>query len=433
MCYAIPGKIKEILNRAVLVDYFGEERRVLNEFDNLAVGDYVYAQGGYVIRKVAVAEAEDVLAAWRELFFELREVDLRLSGGVDFRREKTDPALGRILDRAMEGKTIGKEELLELLRREDPSELDIIFRAANFLRQKHLRNACCVHGILEISNHCSEDCAYCGISTRPRGVSRYRMTPEEIVQAAMEAVETYGFKALVLQSGENPGYSFRELANIIRTIKEKAPALIFVSFGEVGLDGLEELFAAGARGLLLRFETSSPELYAGLHSKKELETRLAHLRRAYEIGYLIATGSLVGLPGQTKEDLANDIVLARELHAEMFSFGPFLPVPGTSLAGYPRVREIDMLKVIAAARLADPENGKILVTTAFETLSPDARRKGLLAGANSMMLNVTPVHYRKDYTIYPNRAHEKDDIADQIEGAIALLKDLGRAPTDLGI
>ena len=431
MCYAIPGKVKEIREKTVLVDYFGEERKAHNEIEGLAVGDYIYAQGGYIIEKLPAREAEEILHVWKETFFELQEVDLRLSR-MDLETKGIDAETARILDRALEGKPPEKQELLKILRSDDPVHLDLVFKTANFLRQKYLKNACCVHGILEISNFCKQGCHYCGISLHNKAVPRYRMTKEEVLAAAREAVERYGFKALVLQSGEDPGYLTGELEEIIRTIKSEFPALIFISFGEIGIDNLKRLYNAGARGLLMRFETSNPELYAKLHPGQALATRLEHLRKAYEMGYLIITGGLVGLPGQTLEDTVNDIYLTRELHAEMFSFGPFLPSPGTPLAGVKPVNEIEMLKVIAGARLAEPAEARVLITTAFETLSREARRKGLLAGGNSVMLNVTPLEYREKYAIYPDRAGKSEPVRTQIDETIALLGSLGRAPTDLG-
>jgi len=238
---------------------------------------------------------------------------------------------------------------------------------------------------------------------------------------------------LVLQSGEDPGYSLDELAATIKEIKKKVPVLICISFGEVGLEGLEKLYLAGARILLMRFETSNPDIYARLHPGRKLETRLEHIRKASSLGYLIMTGALIGLPGQTNQDIINDICLAKELGAEMYSFGPFLPHPKTPLGNFKPPTEELVLKTLALARLIDPERAKILVTTALETLDPATRRKGLLSGANSLMLNVTPVKYRKLYEIYPNKAYSKELIDKQIDEAIALLKSLGRAPTDLGV
>ncbi|MDO9572430.1 MAG: [FeFe] hydrogenase H-cluster radical SAM maturase HydE, partial [Candidatus Omnitrophota bacterium] len=213
-------------------------------------------------------------------------------------------------------------------------------------------------------------------------------------------------------------------------------------FGEIGIDGLEKLYQAGARGLLMRFESSNPKIYEDVHLGQSLESRLMHLKEAYKIGYLIITGGLIGIPGQSKEDILNDIFLAKELHAEMFSFGPFIPHPHTPFAAimpaqHPPVRASaqveEVVKVLAIARIIDHTQAKILVTTALETLSREAAKSGLLAGANSLMLNVTPLAYRPFYAIYPNRAHQSEDINVQIESTVSLLRSLGRAPTDLEV
>ncbi|MFA5840540.1 MAG: radical SAM protein [Candidatus Margulisiibacteriota bacterium] len=423
MCYAIPGKVIELQGKTAIIDYYGETKKAINEFMDLQVGEYIYAQGGFVISKVPEKEALEILDLWREMFFELRKTDLRLSR-LDFEDIEVEKSFSLILDKAAEGLPIKKEELLRLMQTKNRKELNLLFKVANFLRQKHLQNSCCVHGIIEFSNYCSADCTYCGIRKSNSSLKRYRMSEDEILQAVDEAVNKYGFKALVLQSGEDPAFTPEIMARIIKRIKEKYAVLIFISTGEMDSDGLQLLYTAGARGILLRFETSNPELYAKLHHGEKLADRLQVLKDAYAIGYLILTGSLIGLPGQTEDDLLNDILLAKELHAEMFTFGPVLP------DGPPSEQ---VLKVLAVSRIADPSNAKIVVTTGFETLDQDARRLGLLAGANSVMINVTPMQYRQFYNIYPNRAHGDESIEKQIKDTLDLLYSLGRAPTDLGI
>ena len=415
-----------------MVDYFGEEKKAINEFYDIKPGDYISAQGGFVIKKVSAKEAEETLAAWGELFFELQEIDLRLSR-LDLKEKSIDKKLALILDKALENITLKKEELIYLLNLGKPQAKDILSRCANFLRQKYHKNSCCVHGIIEISNFCRQSCQYCGIAKNNLKAIRYRMEPLEIINTAVEAVEKYGFQALVLQSGEDSHYHIEELAKIIKEIKAKVAVLICVSFGEVGLEGLYRLYQAGARALLMRFETSNPKLYAKLHPGQTLDSRLAHLRKARELGFIIMTGGLIGLPGQTPEDIINDIYLTKALGAEMYSFGPFLPHPESPLADVKAPEEDEVLKVLALARLIDPEVAKILITTAFETLSFQARKKGLSSGANSVMLNLTPLKYRKHYAIYPNKAYGQTEIDSQITETIDLLKSLGRAPTDLGI
>ena len=183
----------------------------------------------------------------------------------------------------------------------------------------------------------------------------------------------------------------------------------------------------------MRLETSNPKMLTEGQPGQKLETRLEHIRKAASLGYLIMTGALIGLPGQTNQDIINDIYLAKELGAEMYSLGPFLPHPKTPLGNLAPPREEMVLKTLALARLIDPERAKILVTTALETLEPTTRKRGLLSGANSLMLNLTPVKYRRLYEIYPDKAYNKELIDMQIDEAIVLLKSLGRAPTDLGV
>lgn len=432
MCYAIPGKVERLEGTTVIVDYFGEKRRACNELIEIVPGDYIYAQGGFVVSKVSPEEAGSVLALWKELFFELQEVDLRLSR-LNLERTHGDRRLLAILDNAVRGALLSRDDFIYLFGIRGADSLQLLFRTANFVRQKHFRNSCCVHGIIEISNYCGRGCHYCGIAAAHTALERYRMTPREIMEAARQAVEVYGFKSLLLQSGEDAGYSVDELADVVREIRERFSCLVFISFGEIGLDGLKRMYRAGARGLLMRFETSNPLLYQRFHPGQSFDERIAHLKKAYELGYLILTGALIGLPGQTAQDILNDIYLARELHAEMFSFGPVLPDPAAPTAGIQPPSADEVIKTLAIARLADPSHAKILVTTALETLDPTSRRQALCAGANSIMLNVTPAAYRRLYTIYPNRAHESESIAAQIEGTIELLRELGRAPTDLSI
>lgn len=431
MCYAIPGRVVEFHGSLAVVDYFGERRTARNELDDLRVGDYIYAQGGYVIQSLPEPAALEILQTWKETFFELQDRDWRLTR-LAGERSGASRETAALLDRVLAGRPPEAGELLRLLRLESVPDLDLLFKTANFLRQKHLGNSCCVHGVLEISNVCGEGCGYCGLSRHNRSLVRERLGPEAVVKAAVDAVARFGFKALVLQGGEDPGLPVDALCRLVAEIKRRVPVLIFISFGEVGPKGLERLYAAGARGLLMRFETGDPRLYARLHPGNDLRTRLEHLEAAVRLGYLLITGGLIGLPGQTDESLVQDLFLARSLHAEMYSFGPFLPHPGTPLAGSLAPDPLQVRKVLALARLVDPENAKLLVTTAFETLDPEARRLGLMSGANSVMLNITPESFRPSYDLYPRRAHDAESLPEQIEETLALLRSLGRAPTDLG-
>lgn len=392
MCYSIPGRVIAISDKRVTVDYFGEEKQALNEFVDLSLGDYIYAQGGFIINKLKPEDAEEVLKTWRELFFKLKETDLRLS-----RPNKT------------------------------------LSQIANSVRHKHLGNACCVHGIIEFSNYCQNNCLYCGIRKDNNKVQRYRMTIDEIVESAKNAVNNLGFKALVLQSGEDLFYTDEMLVEIIEKIRKECAVLLFISIGERDLEIYKKLYNAGARGVLLRFETSNPVLYSKLRPGHKLGSRIQLLVSLTKIGYLIITGSMIGLPEQTEADILEDLRLARELKAEMYSLGPFIPYPDTPLADAPKISLDEVLKYIARARILDPE-AKIVVTSALQTLDKEnAAKAGLMSGANSLMINLTPKEYRELYAIYPHRIGNNKEITEQIKETIELLHSLGRVPTDFDV
>ena len=286
-----------IEGRNVTVEYFGEPRRAISEMRDLAVGDYVYAQGGFVIQRIPPSEADSVLAFWKETFFELQERDLQLSR-LHLDGTSIDRSLLSLFDRALEERPVTDDDLERLLSLETPAEVDYLFRVANFLRHKRQGNSCCVHGIIEFSSHCSGACLYCGLTAGNTALPRYRLDRDSLLNTVREAVETWGFKTLVLQSGEDAGRSLDEIVEIIGEIKARWPLLLFISVGEIGIDGLRRCYEAGARGLLMRFETSNSDLYARVRPGRRLEDRLSQLRAARKMGYLVITGGLVGLPAE---------------------------------------------------------------------------------------------------------------------------------------
>jgi biotin synthase len=435
MCYAIPGKIVELEKNIAIVDYFGEHRKVLNEFSDVKVGEYVYAQGGILVQKIPREEAILILKEWEDRFFQLKKLDSKISETKEAEVKLKNKEFEEIVEKAKQGVGLKKREILQLLKTNDEKELNLLFKIANKLRKKHLKNSCCVHGIIEFSNYCRDNCFYCGIRKDNKELKRYRMSIEEIVKVADFACNKLGFKALVLQSGEDFWYTTKKLVKIIKRIKERCGVLLFMSIGERSLDCYKKMYEAGARGILLRFETSNPKLYKKIHPgpKSDFQKRINLLRYANKLGYIIATGSLIGFPSQREEDLMNDILLTRTLNAEMYSFGPLIPHPETPLANTDLVNNNTVLKVIAVSRLISPK-AKILVTTALETLDKENGKKlGLLSGANSLMINITPKKYKNLYSIYPNKANSDKEVKENIKDTLKLLYSLGRAPTDLGL
>ena len=318
-----------------------------------------------------------------------------------------------------------------MLQLKNPTELSVLYEVANHVRQKAHGNASCVHGIIEFSNYCKNSCEYCGIRKERSSIQRYRMEPKEIIAIAQDAVDRYGFRALVLQSGEDEWYDDEKLVETVKAIK-KMGVLVFLSIGLRKPETYQKLYQAGARAVLLRFETSCAKTFEKLRPETSLADRIQLLKQLKAMGYIIATGFLLGLPGETHEDIINNILLTQSFQPDMYSFGPLIPTVDTPLAHYSKLSKEDVLKVIAITRLID-RNSNILVTTALETLDANAKKEALLAGANSMMINITPVHYREKYSIYDNRAGNKLEVGDAIQETVQLLYSLGRSPTDLSI
>ena len=426
MCYAIPGRLISLQGSVGTVDYYGELRKVYCDED-VAVGDFVYAQGGIVVRRVDEDEAQRIRDTWKDRFFGLKEKDGLLANSST---EGASECLLPILQRINQSKPLSYAQLKSLLSHEDPDDLRLIYDLANNIRHKRHGNASCVHGIIEFSNHCRRNCHYCGIRI-DRDIDRYRMTAEEIVELARNATERLGFKALVVQSGEDLWYEEEVLVEIVKRLKQLG-ILVFLSIGDRSIELYERLYEAGARAALLRFETSNADIFRRLRPGTRLNDRLSLIRSLKDIGYVIATGFLVGLPDETPDDIINNILLTKSLEPEMFSFGPLIPTERTPLASTPLSSKDMLLKIIALCRFAEPDSN-ILVTTAFETLDADARKTGLLSGANSLMLNITPADYKRMYNIYQGRAGVDTDIRAAIDDTVRLLLDLGRAPTDVGI
>jgi len=427
MCYAIPAKLISRQGNTGIVDYFGEERKILLDLDDINIGDYVYAQGGISVRKVPEKEALEILETWQEIFFELKKTDQALA---QINQENLSANALEVLQKVNLRKSLKKDEMRTLLQLSDTNELKVLYEIANNVRQREHGNASCVHGIIEFSNHCSGNCFYCGIRNS-RFLKRYRMTIEEIIAAAKNAVDNFGFKALVLQSGEDYWYDDEKLIQIVKQVR-KLGILVFLSIGSRSIETYQKLYQAGARAALLRFETSNEKIFNTLRPNTSLTERINLIKELKNLGYIIATGFLIGLPNETADDIVNNILLTKSLAPDMYSFGPLIPSVDTPLAKQPKVDKDLILKTIAVSRFVDI-GSNILVTTAFEISDKNCRREGLLAGANSLMINMTPAKYRELYNIYDGKIKCVEDISSYIKATVDLLYSLGRAPTDIGI
>lgn len=306
-------------------------------------------------------------------------------------------------------------EIVAWLRETDPGRLADLWQQADLTRQKYVGGEVHLRGLIEISNYCIRLCAYCGLRAPNQDLKRYRMTADEILACAQQAVG-FGYGTVVLQAGEDPGLTRDLIADVIRRIKAETLLAVTLSLGERSDEDLVAWRAAGADRYLLRFETSDSTLYNHIHPPRPgtSSDRIAMLRRLRELGYEVGSGVMVGIPGQTYDMLARDIDTFRELNLDMIGVGPYLPHPQTPLgADEPQLalddqqvpnNELMTYKTMALTRLACPR-ANIPSTTALATLNKaQGRELGLVRGANIVMPNLTPPQYRVLYEIYPNKA-----------------------------
>jgi biotin synthase len=293
-----------------------------------------------------------------------------------------------------------RELLFEVIT--DPSGLAAqqVLEKADSLRAETVGLDVHLRGLIEFSNYCRNNCLYCGLRRDNRLVTRYRMTPAEIVAAAEYGVEL-GYKTVVLQSGEDPAFSGESLAEIIREIK-KLGLVVTLSVGEREPFEYQLWREAGAERYLMRHETADPVLYDCLHPGQTLAKRISLLKALKALDYQVGTGFMVGLPGQTAETLLADLELARELEAEMVGIGPFIPHPGTPL-GIDKGGTLEQTCIMVALTRLFLPYALIPATTALGSISPLGRESALKAGANVVMPNLTPRIHRADYQIYPNK------------------------------
>ncbi len=291
-------------------------------------------------------------------------------------------------------------EILQNLTR--PSLFGLTARA-NCVREEMKGDVVHLRGIIEFSSHCVRDCVYCGLRRSNRHLDRYRIAPDRVVELAL-GVAAAGVSTVVLQSGDDLAYAASDIAGIVRRIKDRAEIKVTLSVGERPFSDYEMWRHAGADRYLMRHETANPDLYARLHPGKRLQERLAALLFLKDLGYEIGNGMIVGLPGQTLSDLADDILLTRRLGVRMCGVGPFIPQSGTPCRDFPNGSLETTLRVIAVLRLVCPENN-LPATTALATLDPlDAQLLALISGANVLMPVFTPAAVRGGYRIYDNKA-----------------------------
>lgn len=307
-----------------------------------------------------------------------------------------------------ENRDLSDDALKTLIDLQDRDELaDYAMRR----RREFYEDAVYTRGLIEFTNYCRNNCYYCGLRACNSKVCRYRLEPDEIYECAKEGYEL-GFRTFVLQGGEDPYFTDEKLCEIVRTLTSAHPdCAVTLSVGEREKDSYLKLYQAGARRFLLRHETADEDHYRILHPAS---LSLAHRKQCLwdlkSIGYQVGSGFMVGSPGQTLDHLVKDLRFLQQLQPDMIGIGPFLPQADTPFGDCQPGSLIRTLNLVSILRLMFPY-ALIPSTTALGTLTPKGRELGLLAGANVVMPNLSPVKYRKHYAIYDNKICTGDESA----------------------
>jgi len=288
-----------------------------------------------------------------------------------------------------------------LLSLDEPREMDILFGFADRVRQRFMGDGVLLRGIIEFSNHCRNDCLYCGLNRNNIGLKRYRMDREQVL-AGVAKLHAQGVRTVVLQSGEEDGLDPLWLQELILRIKKDFPMAITLSLGERSLQDYRLWRKAGADRYLLKIETTDHRLYRQLHPGMDMENRLACLEGLKELGYQVGSGNIIGFKGQTLRSIAEDILFFQREDFAMIGIGPFIPHPDTRLGAQEKGNVPLVLKTLAITRIVT-RNTHLPATTALGSCGADFRPAALKAGANVLMPNFTPQPYRGLYQIYPGK------------------------------
>lgn len=323
------------------------------------------------------------------------------------------------------------------LLEEDPFRLEQLWHMANFVRENSVGNAVHLRGLIEFSNRCARNCMYCGLRAANGNVTRYSLSERDLLGCVGVALEL-GIGTVVMQSGEGVTLETETLLRFFRYVTNEKKLALTLSVGELTKEEFFKFKEAGVNRYLLRFETSNRELYNHIHPAKigvSQNDRIAILKMMRAMQFEVGSGVMVGVPGQTVDDLVNDLLLFQELDLDMVGLGPYMPHPGTPLAlefesarnTYVCAnREMLTYKMLALTRILLPD-ANIPSTTALATLNPlDGRVNGLKRGANVLMPNITPQKYRSDYNIYPEKAGSNMGPDDSYSAAIKAIELAGR-------
>ncbi|HHX49854.1 MAG TPA: [FeFe] hydrogenase H-cluster radical SAM maturase HydE [Clostridia bacterium] len=332
-----------------------------------------------------------------------------------------------LINQLRDGHDLGQIEITQIL--DSKTNPGYLFSQADQVRTLYCGNAIHLRAIIEFSNYCRCRCSYCGLNAENTSLIRYRMSSEEILENAWEAHQA-GYRTIVLQSGEDPGYTKTMIADLIKEIKSLGDVAVTLSLGERDFDEYYLWRKAGADRYLLKHETADPILYDKLHPHSTFAGRIKCLQELKRLGYQTGSGFMVGLPGQTTATIARDILLLKELQVDMAGIGPFIPHARTSLAHLPPGSLELTLKSLAVTRLF-LKKVNLPATTAYGVAANDrVLGDGDLSilpispfscGANVLMKKVEPHRYRSLYDIYPKKPGEERSILEERKEAEAMI------------
>lgn len=312
-----------------------------------------------------------------------------------------------------------KEDLIALMKIDNEKDLQLLFKKAYEVKAKYIGRKAYYRGLIEISNICIKNCNYCGIRRENSKVERFKMNKEEIMGAVKWIYEN-NYASIALQSGERQDAEFIDfIEDLLKEIKKLSNGQlgITLSLGEQTKETYKRWFDAGAHRYLLRIESTNMEIYNKLHPNDghhTFDVRKRCLEYLRDVGYQVGTGVMIGLPGQTEEDLVNDIMFYKNMNIDMIGMGPYILHKDTPLGiewngeVCSKEKRVELgLKMIAITRIY-LKDVNIAATTALQGLDPKGREKGLLAGANILMPTATIQEYKDKYLLYDNKPGIKD-------------------------
>ncbi|MDI6617445.1 MAG: [FeFe] hydrogenase H-cluster radical SAM maturase HydE [Clostridiales bacterium] len=316
-----------------------------------------------------------------------------------------------IIDKLYKENSLSGEELKYMLDNMEDDSFKYLMERADETRLRYYGRSVYMRGLIEFTNYCRRNCMYCGIRGSNKKAERYRLTEDQILDTCKTGYKL-GYRTFVLQGGEDPYFTDDKIVELVRRIKDIFPSCaVTLSIGEKTYESYKRYYDAGTDRYLLRHETATKKLYERLDPKMSFENRIECLWNLKKIGYQVGAGFMIGLPGQKNEDYVNDLMFLKKLQPHMVGIGPFIPHKDTPLSACRRGTVKQTVMLLSIIRLLLPDV-LLPATTALGTIDPSGREKGLLAGANVVMPNLSPLNVRKKYALYDGKVCTGEEAAE---------------------